>query len=533
MARIRFRCLVLCLLLLCAGFTAARADAPQTAVPEAAAPEAAAPGTPGGHAITTLDELAGADIGVLSGTICDELAQKRIAGAGIKYYNSQTDAMIALQTGKVAGWCADEPIARFMTLGHPEMVILKETLAKSDLAAVFPKTEAGQQLRDRFSAFVDGLWADGTMAQIDAAWFGTDEDKRTVPDYASYPDTNGTLRMAADTTIPPFTYVKDGRAVGYDVDVAARFCQANGYRLEVVQMSFDSVLAAVQTGKCDFAATCITITEERAESMLFSTPDYHGGIVMTVLKDPSAVVQENTSFWSGIVSGFEKTFLREDRWKLFAEGVLTSLIITVLSVLFGTVLGFGIYMLCRGGNPAANGITRFFMWLVQGMPVVVLLMILYYVVFGSISLSGVIVAVVGFTLTFGSAVFSLLKMGVGTVDRGQYEASFALGFSDRSTFYRIILPQALPHILPAFRSEIVTLIKATAVVGYITVQDLTKMGDIVRSRTYEAFFPLIAVTVIYFLLEGLLAFLVGRIQIRVNPRRRKQENILKGVNPHD
>ena len=173
------------------------------------------------------------------------------------------------------------------------------------------------------------------------------------------------------------------------------------------------------------------------------------------------------------------------------------------------------------------------MWIVQGMPVVVLLMILYYIVFGSVSVSGVIVAVAGFTLTFGSTVFSLLKMGVGTIDRGQYEASFTLGFSDRTTFYRIILPQALPHILPAYKSEIVTLIKATAVVGYIAVQDLTKMGDIVRSRTYEAFFPLIAVTVIYFLLEGLLAFLVSRIQIRVNPKRRKAEDILKGVNPDD
>ena len=171
------------------------------------------------------------------------------------------------------------------------------------------------------------------------------------------------------------------------------------------------------------------------------------------------------------------------------------------------------------------------MWLVQGMPVVVLLMILYYVVFGNIS--GTAVAVIGFTLTFGAAVVDLLRMGVGTVDPGQYEASVALGFSGRTTFYRIILPQALPHILPAYKSEIVSLIKAAAVVGYIAVQDLTKVGDIVRSRTYEAFFPLIAVTVIYFLLEGLMAFLVSKIQVRLNPRRRKPESILKGVKPHD
>ena len=512
MNRKKFLSLLLCFLLFCTGSVFAENT-------EKAAKE-----------IASLDDLAGTDIGVQTGMICDRLAQERIPGVQIKYYNSQTDALIALQSEKVAGWCCDEPVARYMTLSNPGMTILEEQLAASDLAAVFPKTEKGQDLRDRYSAFVDGLWADGTMNKIDAVWFSTDEDQRTVLDYGALPDTNGTLHMAADATIPPFSFVKDGRVVGYDIDVAARFCQANGYRLEIEQMSFDSVLAAVQTGKCDFAASCITVTEERAESMLFSSPDYHGGIVMTVMNtQAAAAVPEDSASGGGIAASFEKTFLREDRWKLFADGVLTTLLITVLSILSGTLLGFLTFMLCRNGNAIANGAARISMWLVQGMPMVVLLMILYYIVFGNVAISGTAVAVTGFTLTFGSAVFGLLKMGVGTIDRGQYEAAYALGYSSRRTFFRIILPQAVPHILPAYKGEIVGLIKATAIVGYIAVQDLTKMGDIVRSRTYEAFFPLIAVTVIYFLLEGLLAFAVGRIQIRTNPKRRKPETILKGI----
>ena len=138
-------------------------------------------------------------------------------------------------------------------------------------------------------------------------------------------------------------------------------------------------------------------------------------------------------------------------------------------------------------------------------------------------------AVIGFTLTLGASVFGTLKMGVGAVEPGQYEAAYALGYSNRSTFFRIILPQALPHVLPAYKGEIVSLLKATAIVGYIAVQDLTKMGDIVRSRTYEAFFPLIAVTVIYFLLEGILRFLISHIAVRLDFRRRKPEDILKGI----
>jgi polar amino acid transport system substrate-binding protein len=190
-------------------------------------------------------------------------------------------------------------------------------------------------------------------------------------------------------------------------------------------------------------------------------------------------------------------------------------------------------MLCRNGNRIANGITRFSMWLVQGTPMVVLLMILFYIVFGKAAISGVLVAVIGFTLTFGASVFGLLKMGVGAVDSGQYEAAYALGYPNRRTFFTIILPQALPHVLPAYKGEIVSLIKATAIVGYIAVQDLTKMGDIVRSRTYEAFFPLIAVTVIYFVLEALLGFVISRIGLSLDPRRRKPEDILRGVKTDD
>ena len=215
------------------------------------------------------------------------------------------------------------------------------------------------------------------------------------------------------------------------------------------------------------------------------------------------------------------------------RAVGNTLLITVLSILFGTIIGFFLFMLCRNGNPAANTVTAACTWIVQGMPMVVLLMILFYVVFGSVAIDGIIVAVIGFTLTFGASVFGLLKIGVGAIDVGQYEAAYALGYSNRRTFFRIILPQAVPHVMDAYKGEIIGLIKATAIVGYIAVQDLTKMGDIVRSRTYEAFFPLIAVTIIYFVLEGILGILISRISFHIDPKQRKREDILKGVKNND
>ena len=210
-----------------------------------------------------------------------------------------------------------------------------------------------------------------------------------------------------------------------------------------------------------------------------------------------------------------------------------SLPITLLSILFGTALGFGLYMLCRSGNPTANALTRILVRVVQGMPAVVLLMILYYILFAKTAVSGTSVAVIAFTLVFGAAVYGMLRSGVGAVDRGQEEAARALGYGNTRAFFRIILPQAVPHFLPAYKGEIVSLIKATAIVGYIAVQDLTKMGDVVRARTYEAFFPLFAVAIIYFALAWVLTSLAGRAELRVNPRRRQREEILKGVKIDD
>ena len=295
-------------------------------------------------------------------------------------------------------------------------------------------------------------------------------------------------------------------------------------------MDFAGILPAVVSGKCDFASGGIAYTDERAESVYYGDFTYEGGSVIVVLKASDTA---GAGFWSSLKENFEKTFLREDRWKLFLTGALNTVLITLLSMIFGTLLGFLVYLLCRNGNRAANMITGISIWLVQGMPMVVLLMILYYIIFGKISINGLWVSVIGFTLVFGASMYGMLRSGVRAVDKGQTEAAYALGYPDRKTFFRIILPQAACHFMPTYKAEAVSLIKGTAVVGYIAVRDLTKMADIVRSRTYEAFFPLIAVTVIYFLIAAVFKRIIGLFTRHVDPKNRTPEQILKGVKTND
>jgi polar amino acid transport system substrate-binding protein len=157
-------------------------------------------------------------------------------------------------------------------------------------------------------------------------------------------------------------------------------------------------------------------------------------------------------------------------------------------------------------------------------------MILFYIIFGKVrDISGILVAIIGFTLTFGAFVYDHMTVSVGSVDRGQIEAAYALGYTKNKTFFRIIFPQAMSIFLPSYCAQAVEVIKATAVVGYIAVNDLTKMGDIIRSNTYEAFFPLIATAIIYFLLTWVLSLLLGLLKLRFEPKRRSNETILKGV----
>ena len=206
-----------------------------------------------------------------------------------------------------------------------------------------------------------------------------------------------------------------------------------------------------------------------------------------------------------------------------------TLLITVMSIILGTALGFAAYMACRHGNKVANGITGVINWLIEGIPTVVFLMILSFVIFGKTQLSGTLISIIGFSFIFGCGMYGMLKVGFGAIHKGQFEAATALGYSDTQSFFKILLPQAAQHFLPIYKSNVVSLIKETSVVGYIAVMDLTKMGDLVRSRTYLAFFALIAVAVLYFVMEAVLVAIVNRVQLRIDPKRRSKEKILEGI----
>ena len=156
-------------------------------------------------------------------------------------------------------------------------------------------------------------------------------------------------------------------------------------------------------------------------------------------------------------------------------------------------------------------------------------MILFYIIFAKSKLSGTVISIVGFSIIVSLSVYGMLKTGVDAIDIGQYEGALALGYTDNQALFKFVLPQALRIIMPSYRGEIISLIKSSSIVGYVTVQDLTRVSDIIRSRTYDAFFPLIVTAIIYFALAWLLTKLADYLQKRYLSNEKTKDEILKNI----
>ncbi len=477
-----------------------------------------------GQSLSDLNK-AGVTIGVQTGTVFDDLVAEVFPKAKTQHYTMNIDMAKLIVQGRLDCMIADEPTAKLLCANIKGLDYIKEYAEKAAFAFAFPKTEKGERLKAQMDEFILQSKQNGLITELEDIWFGNDESKKTI-DMSSLSGEKGTIRLATSAEYAPFEYVKDNAVVGYDIDWAVRFAREYGYKIEIADMNLDAVIPSVASQKYDFAASGLTITEERKQSVNFSLPNYEGGAVAVVkaaatASETNETAQDGTRnvFFSSLASSFEKTFVRESRWKLVANGIGITMLLAILSALFGTVLGFVLCGLRLTHNKIADSLTLIYIRLMQGLPMVVLLMILFYIVFAKTGLSGIWVAVIGFGMNFGAYVSEMIRTGILAVDKGQMEAALALGYPKSKAFVKMILPQAARHFLPVYQGEFISLVKMTSVVGYIAIQDLTKASDIIRSRTYEAFFPLITTAIIYFIISWLLTRILTALQRWIEPKK--------------
>jgi polar amino acid transport system permease protein/polar amino acid transport system substrate-binding protein len=217
---------------------------------------------------------------------------------------------------------------------------------------------------------------------------------------------------------------------------------------------------------------------------------------------------------------FYLNFIKDERWRYLWEGLGTTLKITLFAVILGIALGFLVAIVRStydktGKLKILNAVCKLYLTVFRGTPVVVQLLITYFVIFGSVDVSKTLVAILAFGINSGAYVAEIFRSGIMSIDNGQFEAGRSLGFNYVQTMIYIVMPQAFKNVLPALGNEFISLLKETSVSGYIAIQDLTKGGDIIRSRTYDAFMPLIAVAIIYLVLVMIFTKLVNMLERRL------------------
>lgn len=210
-------------------------------------------------------------------------------------------------------------------------------------------------------------------------------------------------------------------------------------------------------------------------------------------------------FINEVYEQFYQTLIEQDRYRFILEGLGKTLIIAFFAVILGVILG-GLVALIRNYHEetkkakVANFISKLYVTIIRGTPAVLQLMIIYYVIFRTVDINTILVGVIAFGINSGAYVSEIIRAGIDSIDRGQKEAADSLGLTYRETMKSIILPQAVRNVLPALSNEFITLLKETSVAGYIGIIDLVKAADIIASGTYNYFFPLIIIAIIYLIL---------------------------------
>lgn len=465
------------------------------------------------------DDLTGKRIGVQIGTTGAIYAadlEGKDDGTTVTRYNKGADAIQALKQNKIDCVIIDEQPALAFVAKNPELKILDEEFTTEEYAICIAK--GNTELRDKINAILDDIKADGTLDSIISNYIGEDtKGKHPYVSPSNISRENGTLIMATNAEFPPYEYHQGGEIAGIDVDIANVIADRLSMKLEIKDIEFGAIIVAVQTGKADMGLAGMSVTEDRLKNIDF-TNGYTTSTQVIVVN-----TGENISGQS-LTEKFHQVFIEDNRWEYIPKGLFNTLIITIFAGFIGIVIGFifAVIRIAHDRNDEKhiiikilNIFVKIYLTVFRGTPVVVQLLIMYYVVFAKVQIGPIYVAILAFGLNSAAYVAEAVRAGIMAVEIGQFEAGRSLGFNYAQTMRYIVMPQAIKNSLPTMCNEFIALLKESSIVGYIGLIDLTKAGDIIRSDTYEAMLPLIAVALVYLVIVMIMTYGVGRLERRL------------------
>ena len=482
-----------------------------------------------GAKLTSVADLKDKRIGVLLGSIHDTYATKTYPRATILQYKTPSDIILAVKSRKVdAAFYTYETLLGIIRDDN-ELCFLGNPLFSVPIGIGFNKNN--DSLRETFNEFLQHIKKSGQYDDMVNRWITKGDTQ--MPEIKNRKSKGVlTVGIVSDKGLP-FTILKDNKLIGFDVEITERFAAYLGKELKWLDMEFGSLIAAASTNKIDMITSTLMITEERRKQIGFSDPYYELNASVFALKQNIAASvtgaagtdssSHSLSFLKGIANSFQINIIQEKRYLLILDGLKTTAVTSVFATIFGTLLGALICFMRMSKKGVLNLPARVYISILRGTPVLVILMLIYYVVFASVDIDPVLVAIIAFGMNFAAYVAEIFRTGIEGVEKGQTEAGIALGFSKVKTFIYIILPQTVRRILPVYKGEFISLVKMTSIVGYIAVQDLTKASDIIRSRTFDAFFPLIMVAILYFLISWFLLQSLEYVERITDPKLKRKK----------
>ena len=461
-------------------------------------------------------DLVGKKLGVPQGTVQDIYLMETYPQLELQRHNFEADMMLALEKGICDAAIMDDVICYALARKKPNILLFEDpSLPKNFMGMAFNHTDKGKELCRQFNEFLSGLRESGELEKICNNWIVNTETAQMPK--LDIPTEGEPIIVGMEPCTEPIVFMRGEEIVGMDAELIYRFAAHIGRPVEIKNIDYYGLLTAVAAGQVDIASSGFLITAERGESVLFSDPYYTSISVIATRKDvnltgePSAVTKAAQGIIGGITDSFYRNIIAEKRYMLIWDGLKATFAIAFFSTLFGTMVGAAVCYLRMSRSKFWQWAARVYIDIMRGTPILILLMLMYYVAFAGTQVEALYVAIITFSLNFGAYVSEMFRSAITSIDRGQSEAGIAMGFSPFHSFYYIVLPQAIKRVLPVYKGEVISLIKNTSVVGYIAIADLTKMTDIIRARTFDPFFPLLMVAILYFLIAWLFTFGLDRV----------------------
>ena len=474
--------------------------------------------------LTTFEQIEKMRIAILGASANKELLQNKAPKANnFIFFNNNVDGIYAVKSNKADCYIDDEPVLQLLVNRNTGIKIAPLVIDSFDFGIALRKNNP---LTPKIIKVINDFKQKGVLDDLKNLWLGKDESKKTIESIPvqNWEGKNGTIRFYNSADAEPLCYIGNNQTlIGYDIHLIYLVAKELDMKIESTVAQFDSLIPALESGKADIVASCLTITKERQQSVDM-IPYYHSS-VKAIVRDESSV--SNQSFFESLKDSFNKTFIVENRWIMVLKGLGVTILISLASGILGFIFGFLLILIYRKNNRCMNWLIKAFVSLAGGIPAVVLLMLLYYVIFGSVDISPILVSIIAFTVTFGTTSYQLIGNGIQAVNIGQEEAAKSLGFTEFQSFYKIVFPQATRQFLPLIKGEFISMVKMTSVVGYVSCIDLTKASDLIRARTMEAFFPLVLTAIIYYIVANLMIMSLNKLEISLDPKRR--ERVLIGI----